>query len=111
MMDERRFWIGFDRIRGIGSVRTKKLLDYFGNLSEAWKASPGALQEAGLPIKIVREFVSIRKQIDLEAEWERLRELGMEVITYNQENYPRLLQSINHPPPVLYVKGDLKIYI
>lgn len=104
-MDERRYWIGFDQIRGIGSVRTKMLLNYFGDLSEAWKSSPSLLLEAGLPKKIVSSFVKLRREINLEKEWDQIQKLGISVITFNQENYPRLLQSIEHPPPVLYTKG------
>ena len=105
-MDDRRYWIGFDQIRGIGSVRTKMLLDYFGDLSEAWKSNPTSLREAGLPEKIVSSFVKIRREIDLEKEWDLIQQLGISVVTYDQDNYPRLLQSIEHPPPVLYIKGS-----
>jgi DNA processing protein len=81
------------------------LLNYFGDLSEAWKSSPSLLLEAGLPPKIVGSFVKIRREIDLEKEWDHIQQLDISVITFNQENYPRLLQSIEHPPPVLYTKG------
>ena len=41
-MDPRVYWVGLNKIRGIGSVKTKKLLDYFGDLSLAWTASEKA---------------------------------------------------------------------
>ncbi|MDO9545240.1 MAG: DNA-processing protein DprA [Pelolinea sp.] len=104
-MDNRGYWIGFDQIRGIGSVRTKKLLDFFGDLSEAWKASPSALIEAGMPKKVVDSFVKIRGEIDLQFELERMAQLGINVLTYLDEDYPRSLQSIEYSPPVLYTKG------
>ena len=104
-MENKGYWIGFDQIRGIGSVRTKKLLDFFGDLSEAWKANPSSLQEAGLPEKIVNSFVKIRGEINLENELEKIDQLGISVLTFLDEDYPRSLQSIENPPPVLYIKG------
>ena len=105
-MDDRRYWIGFDQIRGIGSVRTKMLLDYFGDLCEAWKSDSASLRKAGLPEKVVNEFVKLRHEIDLEKEWDLIQQLDISVVTFDQDNYPRLLQSIKHPPPVLYIKGS-----
>ena len=105
-MDDPRYWIGFNKVRGVGSVRTKMLLDYFGDLSEAWKSTALSLREAGLPEKIVKTVVRLRREIDLDKEWNLIQELGISVVTFNQDEYPRSLQSIEHPPPVLYLKGS-----
>jgi DNA processing protein len=104
-MDNRGYWVGFDKVRGIGSVRTKKLLDYFGDLSEAWNANTVALTEAGLPPKIIKSFLKIRDEIDLEGELEKIDKLGIKVLICLDEGYPRSLLSIENPPPVLYIKG------
>jgi len=82
-MEDRRYWIGFDQIRGIGSVRTKMLLDYFGDLSEAWKSGPALLRKAGLPEKVVNSFVKMRHEIDLEKEWDLIQQLGISVVTFD----------------------------
>jgi DNA processing protein len=105
LMDTRGYWVGFDKVRGIGSVRTKLLLDYFGDLSEAWKANSSMLIEAGLPKKVVAAFLKIRDEIDLSFEMDLIDRLGISVLIYPDEDYPRLLQSIENPPPVLYTKG------
>jgi DNA processing protein len=38
-MGDRTFWIGFNKVRGIGYVRTMKLLNFFGDLDLAWNAN------------------------------------------------------------------------
>jgi DNA processing protein len=38
-----RYWIGFNRVNGIGAIRFKALLDHFGDLEAAWHASEGEL--------------------------------------------------------------------
>lgn len=105
-MDGRGYWIGFNQIRGIGSVRTKKLLDFFGDISVAWKASPSSLLEAGLPEKIVQSFIKSREEIDLESELEKVSQLGINVLTFLDDQYPRSLKSIENSPPVLYTRGS-----
>src|SRR5579863_4962848 len=38
-----RYWVGFNRINGIGAIRFKALLDHFGDLEAAWYASEAEL--------------------------------------------------------------------
>jgi len=106
-MEEKLFWIGFNKVKGIGSVRTKNLLDYFGKLSLAWEASSHDLRQAGLGPKTIDAFLQERKTIDLSAEWDRMMCSGIQVVTVNEDAYPSKLKSIEQPPPVLYIKGDL----
>jgi len=106
-MDQRAYWMGFDQVRGVGSVTTKKLLDHFGDLSLAWASDKQELIQAGLSDKIVQNLLSTRKTIDLISEWEKIEQNNIEVITFNQESYPENLKNIEHPPPVLYLKGDV----
>jgi len=37
-MDDRKYWIGFNLIKGIGAVRMRGLVAYFGGLESAWSA-------------------------------------------------------------------------
>jgi len=50
-MDDKRFWVGFTLIKGIGAVRLQALISHFGDLEDAWKASPADLAEAGWALK------------------------------------------------------------
>jgi DNA processing protein len=101
------FWIGFNLVKGIGAVRFKALLDYFGDARTAWQASPQALQAAGLSPKLVENLLKIRSQVSLELVWERMQTQGINILTWEDENYPRRLKDIDQPPPVLYLRGDL----
>jgi len=108
VMDPRVYWVGFNKIRGIGSVKTKKLLDHFGDLSAAWIASESALLEAGLNPKTARSLIQSRTSINLESELDQILEMGITVLTILDENYPQKLKSIEQPPPVLYMKGSFE---
>lgn len=106
-MENTIFWIGFNLVKGIGAVRFKALLDYFGDARTAWQAPPQALQAAGLSPKLVENLLKIRSQVSLELVWERMQTQGINILTWEDENYPRRLKDIDQPPPVLYLRGDL----
>ncbi len=106
-MDPRAYWIGFNKIRGIGSVRTQKLLNYFGNLETAWLASPDDLKNAGMNQTIIASIIQTRAEIDLQSELERIESLHINCMTITDQAYPRRLKDIEHPPPVLFIKGEI----
>jgi len=107
-MDEKAYWIGFNKIRGIGYVRTMKLLEFFGDLQPAWNATESSLLEAGLPPRLVKEFLSVRETIDLDKDFNGIQSKGIIVLTIKDSDYPKKLLSIEQPPPVIYLKGGLK---
>ena len=107
MLDEKKYWIGFNLVRGIGSVRFQQIQNYFGDLSIAWNASPEVFKEVGLPGRALNNFLKLRKQIDLDQLYDSILEKNISVLTLLDDDYPRLLREIDQSPPVLYVKGTL----
>lgn len=107
MDDEKRYWVGFNLVKGIGAVRMRTLLDAFGDAKSAWLANPAELQEAGLSLKILDTLLKIRASVSLDQLWERFQVQGITVLTWNDPNYPRRLNETSQPPPVIYVRGEL----
>jgi DNA processing protein len=105
--DERRYWIGFHKIKGIGSARLGVLIERFGSAQAAWNASERELSNSGLSSDLVGLISTERRRIDPAHELERLQQASIRAITLEDTDYPRLLRQINAPPPVLYVKGGL----
>lgn len=106
--DKTKYWIGFNRVTGIGPVRLRRLLDVFGNIETAWKASHQALRDAGLNLKLVNTVLKAREEMNLDRETERLDKLGIGVITWDDERYPDRLKEIDSSPPLLYISGSLE---
>ena len=107
MDDQVRYWVGFSKVPGIGPVRLRNLLEYFGSVETAWKAEPGELRAIGLDRRSVENLVRTRNTVDLSAELDRLDKLKVTVITWDDPDYPDLLNKITDPPPVLYVRGSI----
>jgi DNA processing protein len=106
-MNPKAYWVGFNKIRGIGAVRTKKLLDFFGDLEVAWSASEKSLLDAGLNSKIVKTIIQTRRTLDVQAEYERILTKNIHIITILDDYYPKKLKTIEQPPPVIFLKGNI----
>ncbi len=101
------YWVGFNKVMGVGPARLRALLDYFGDIETAWNGAPADLQEAGLDRRSLNNLLAARKSLDLAGELERLAKAQVTVLTWDSEEYPANLRNIHDAPPVLYVKGQL----
>ena len=107
MTDEKKYWIGFNLVKGIGSVRFKQIQAHFGDLSMAWLAPIEAFREIGLPDRVMKNIHELRGKIDLDRYYEQIIQGDIQVMTMLDEDYPVLLREIDQSPPVIYMKGSL----
>ncbi len=108
MNSDLKYWLAFSQIKKIGPKRFNLLLNYFPDLSYAWKASASELIQAGLPENLSLEISVRRPEINPDKQIEELVKNRVQVVTIKDENYPKLLKEIYNPPPLLYFKGKLK---
>ncbi len=101
-----RYWIGFSKVPGIGPVRLRNLLDYYGDVKTAWQANPGELRAIGLDKRSVESLAKVRSTLDLDAELNKLEKLNVSVFTWDDPDYPEMLRNIIDPPATLYVRGQ-----
>jgi DNA processing protein len=107
MMD-RKYWVGFNLVTGVGPAKTRMLLSAFGDdLARAWHADMEALQAAGLDRRALGNLLETRSTRDLDREMERIEAQDITVLTWKDEQYPHLLRQIADAPPVLYIKGGM----
>ncbi|MCX6038884.1 MAG: DNA-processing protein DprA [Chloroflexi bacterium] len=106
-MNDKRYWVGFNLVKGIGAVRLQALCNHFGDLALAWQAPADALQAAGLSPKLAERVAQVRAGVDLDKYLTKVMAQGIEILTWDDELYPPRLKEIDQPPPVLYVRGAL----
>ena len=97
-----------DRLRlvrspGIGPVTYRQLIRRFGTAQAALDAVPDLARRGGG--KAPRLFA----QSDAEREIAAVEKLGARYLALGQGLYPRLLAELEDAPPLLIVKGDLKL--
>jgi DNA processing protein len=63
---DKRFWVAFNLIKGIGAVRLQALRDHFSDLEIAWQAPIDALQAAGLGARLAERVIQVRSTLDLD---------------------------------------------
>jgi DNA processing protein len=94
-------------IDGIGPVRAKRLKEHFGTLDKAITARGADLRGVeGIGNEMVDKITSW-KEIDVEKEREWAAELGLQIVTQADKDYPASLREIYDPPLVLYIKGKI----
>jgi DNA processing protein len=106
-MDTLRYWLGFNLVRGIGPVRLRMLLDFFGDIQSAWEAPEQALREIKLDRRSLGNFLKVRHQVNLDEVLRQVDRAGAQVMTWDTPDYPNLLRQITDAPPVLFVRGTL----
>jgi DNA processing protein len=106
-VNEKAYWVAFNRVPGIGPTRLTALIEVCGTIEEAWRAPIQRLKEAGLDRRTLESLLAVRRTLDLEAEWQKIQRQKIQVITWDDLDYPHNLRQTPHPPPVLYVRGEL----
>ena len=107
MNNQKKYWMALDRVKGIGPVRFKSLLERFGNAKSAWQASESQLRASGLGPAIVKNLLSLRRSLDMDLVERELEKHNVDVLTWEDKEYPKRLRDIQQSPPVLYVRGQL----
>lgn len=108
-MEPKAYWVGFNLVKGIGAIRLKQILDFYGSLDVAWNSPSSGLLAAGLPKKVVENFNQVKNQVDLERIMENISTQKIRIMTWEDSDYPRRLREINQAPPVLFIKGAINV--
>jgi DNA processing protein len=100
--------VSLNMVLDIGSIRLKKLLEFFGKPENILKASAEKLMAvSGIGEKIASKITSLKNE-DLNKEFALVKKYGLKIMTFEDQDYPQNLKNIPDPPIVLYVKGEIK---
>jgi DNA processing protein len=106
-MTELAYWLAVNAARGVGTARVRQLLDAFGDLERAWRASPEAWRAAGLDRRAVEGLLAVRAAGGFEARVARLHAVSAHALTWDDDDYPACVRATPEAPPVLFVRGSL----
>ena len=107
-MDDKKYWLGFNQVKGIGPARLQVLLNNFNSIERAWFATPAQLASTGVDARTIQSFVETRDRLDLDKVLAEAIASGVTILTWTSPDYPELLSQISAPPPVLFVRGQLE---
>ncbi|MCL2930566.1 MAG: DNA-processing protein DprA [Trichodesmium sp. St2_bin6] len=106
MTEERAYWLAWASINGLGPIALQKLKQKFNTLAIAWTSTPKELgQISGFGPHTIEKIVEERSRINPEQLLKQHIEKNPNFWTPADPDYPRLLQEIPTPPPLLYYRG------
>ncbi len=107
--NELKYLLAILRYPKIGATRLKKLLNYFPTSKEAFNAHISELIEAGLDQKIAEEFDIKRKSISPDKELELFQKEKLNILVYQDKNYPEILNQSFNSPAILFYRGNIDL--
>ncbi|MFN4355218.1 DNA-processing protein DprA [Parvibaculum sp.] len=90
------------RSENVGPVTFRDLLDHFGNALDALDALPELAKRGGS-----KRRLKIAHPADAEAEISAVAKMGGHLLVLGDENFPARLATLDPPPPVISMLGDI----
>jgi DNA processing protein len=104
-------WIALNSVKGLGPVRIKQLIDFYGSAEEVFRRPPDELRRDGIvPASCIAGLFGKELTAVAEAQAARAEKEGVQIFTLASERYPPYLREIFAPPPVLFVRGDVSAF-
>ena len=102
-------WVALSRVQGLGCVSFKKLAGHFGDPTEALSVSTAALAEIpGLDQSVIDGLRNFSAWDEAEKEIIRAEKAAVKIVPFTDSSYPARLRMIPDPPPLLYLKGEIR---
>ena len=98
---EKLCWLRLLRSEQIGPITFFELIKQFGDAQSSIEALP-KLSSKNKTIKIASERQA-------HGEILKAQKLGAELVAYGEKKYPPLLNKLDVPPPLIYIKGQFKL--
>jgi DNA processing protein len=110
-MTDLRYWLLLQNVEGIGTVTFSRLLERFGDPEQVFSADPNEFQD--IPrlsdTTVSNIFAAVDRLAGIEQIVTELENAGIKIITIRDSDYPAMLRAIDHPPPLLYVRGVTEV--
>lgn len=109
-LENKKYWIWFSLIKGLGCVRKNKLLKIYGTPEEIYKLSKSELLKIdGIGDETVKNIIEAKNGKILNYHIKYMKENNIDIIHICEENYPQLLKQIYDAPVSLYIRGNKNI--
>ncbi len=108
-MTEKLPWLALRSVPGVGPVLFHRLIQAFGNPARVFQTPLQELRGLrGISPSLAQAVSGFCQWDRIEEQLARVKALAAEVVTLDDSRYPPRLREIPYPPPVLYVKGEIK---
>ena len=108
-MTEKLAWLALRGITGVGPVLFQRLTETLGSPARVFQAPERELRAVrGVSDALAEAILGFRDWDRVEERLARLKAYGAEMLTLDDPQYPVRLKEIPFPPPLIFVKGEIK---
>lgn len=109
-LEDKKYWIWFSLIKKLGCIQKRKLLEIYKNPKEIYKLKEeDLLKIEGIGEIIAKSIIDSKNQKLIQNHIEYMKINGINIINFEDEEYPKILKEIYDFPISLYVKGNSSI--
>ncbi len=102
---QRLHWLRLIRTPNVGPASFRDLVNRFGSAEAAIEMLPELMISGG-----AKRPARIPSQAEAEAEFEAARKAGARFVAMGEPDYPPVMRSMPHPPPLLAVRGKGAVF-
>jgi len=107
--EERQAWLALALAPGLGPKRIVDAVQEVGGASQILALPLTALEGLRFPAGAAQFIFDGKARAAAESEWAQVAAQGATIVTYGCPEYPERLKEIYDPPPVLWVRGDVRL--
>ncbi len=107
--EDRLAWLALALAPGLGPKRILDAMRELDSAGQIFTLPLTALEGLRFPAEAAQFIFDGKARRAAEEEWARMRAQGATVVSYACAEYPERLREIYDPPPVLWVRGDVKL--
>ncbi|MCG6858165.1 MAG: DNA-processing protein DprA [Salaquimonas sp.] len=105
LSDEQRLaWLRLIRSDNVGPATFRDLINHFGTAAAALEALPELARRGGVAARI-----RVASEDQAEREMDAAERIGARFVATGEPDYPPLLRGLDHPPPLICVRGDIAL--
>lgn len=109
-LENKKYWIWFSLIKGLGCVRKNNLLKIYGTPEEIYKLSKRELLKVdGIGEETVTNIIEAKNKKILNYHIKYMEENNIDIIHICEKSYPQALKQIYDAPVSLYIRGNKEI--
>lgn len=107
--EEIRYLIAISKIKDIGPVLIKKILQHFDSAERVFSADTDQLLAIdGMRLDLAKRIKSFNNWGEIDNLISTCEKRQIDIYAINDERYPKFLKEINDSPPILFCKGKLE---
>lgn len=109
-LENKRYWIWFSLIKGLGCVRKRKLLQLYKSPENIYNLTRKELLKIeGIGEETIYNIIESKNKKIIDYHIKYMTENNIDIIHICENSYPQLLKQIYDVPISLYIKGNKKI--